>query len=128
MTAWTDYVKEYSTAHGLTYKQAMSQASESYKKMKSGEGSIESIPPKRERKKRIKKVKADFVVDDQSGEGVIGDIVGRVKDVIFLRDDPAGSPSVRSSAGIPGFSILSSFRYSRPQQRRLPEVQLRSGQ
>ena len=113
MTAWTDYVKEYSTAHGLTYKQAMSEASESYKKLKSGESSIESVPPKVERKKRVKKVKADFVVEDQTGEGVIGDIIERVKDVILLRDDPAGSPSVRANMKKYGDDVVKSIEVCR---------------
>jgi hypothetical protein len=94
MTEWIDFVKKVASEKGISYKEAMTIASPLYKKMKGGS---DSIPPKKERKKRVKKVKADFVVDEQGGEGVIGDIVERVKDVIFLRDDPAGSPSVRAN-------------------------------
>lgn len=94
MTEWTDFVKRVAGEKGISYKEAMTVASPLYKKMKGGS---DSIPPKKERKKRVKKVKADFVIDEQGGEGVIGDIIGRVKDVIFLRDDPAGSPSVRAN-------------------------------
>jgi len=93
MTEWTDFVKKVASEKGISYKEAMTVASPLYK-MKDG---TDSVPPKKERKKRVKKVKADFVIDEQSGEGVIKDVIERVKDVILLRDDPDGSPSVRAN-------------------------------
>ena len=113
MTAWIDFVKGVASEKGISYKEAMKVASPLYKKMKGGEGSIESMPPKKERKKRVKKVKADFVIDEQGGEGVIGDIIGRVKDVIFLRDDPAGSPSVRANMKKYGDDVVKSIEVCR---------------
>ncbi len=94
MTEWTDFVKKVAGEKGISYKEAMTVASPLYKKMKGG---MESLPPQKARKKRVKKVKADFVIDEQSGEGVIKDVIERVKDVILLRDDPNGSPSVRAN-------------------------------
>jgi hypothetical protein len=93
MTEWTDFVKKVASEKAISYKEAMTVASPLYKKMK---GSGDSMPPKKERKKRVKKVKADVAIDDQGGEG-IKDVIERVKDVILLRDDPDGSPSVRSN-------------------------------
>lgn len=48
MSKWTDYVKKYATKHKLTYKEAVSQAGPSYKKLKAKEA-------KKAKKKKAKK-------------------------------------------------------------------------
>jgi hypothetical protein len=89
MSEWVCFVKAYASQHKLAYKDALKQASEPYRKAK-GLG-----PAVKREKKKPRKIKADFVVD-QSGEG-IKDVIERVKDIVLLRDDPAGPPSMRAA-------------------------------
>jgi hypothetical protein len=95
MSEWVAFVKKYSADNNLTYREALKQASKPYRESK-GLPAKKDGPPKvkKPRKKKVK-VEVDVAVDQQ-GEGV-KEIVERIKDVVLLRDDPEGSPSVRAN-------------------------------
>ena len=95
MSEWVAFVKKYSADNNLTYREALKQASKPYRESK-GLPAKKDGPPKvkKPRKKKVK-VEVDVAVDQQ-GEGV-KEVIERIKDVVLLRDDPEGSPSVRAN-------------------------------
>ena len=55
MSEWLNYVKDYATKHNITYKQALRDASPSYKTR--NEKKPEVVIPKQEKPKRTNKKK-----------------------------------------------------------------------